>query len=362
MMKNRAVRQWSWQLRHKRSASIHVLVAATVFLVACRKDKPEDPTTPPVQMGQEGGVYITNEGNFQWGNATVSYYDNASGAVSEDLYQPANGTALGDVCQSMAIYNGKGYLVLNNSDKVVVVDPNTFVQQAEITGFTSPRYLLPVSNAKAYVTDLSSDAITIVDLTANTISGSIPCNGATEELVLAYGKAFVTNTSSPYLYVIDSATDAITDSINVGRGANSIVQDANGKLWVLCSGYMGQGISPTLQRVDPVSLEVEATFTFANTSDSPWRLCINGDHDQLYFLNDAVYRMHIADAGLPSTPFIAAADRNFYSLGVDPESDVIYVADAVDYVQRGVVYRYAASGTEINQFHAGIIPGGFCFR
>ncbi len=63
-----------------------------------------------------------------------------------------------------------------------------------------------------------------------------------------------------------------------------------------------------------------------------------------------------------SYPFIAADGRNFYGLGVDPDNGTVYVADAIDYVQRGVVLRHAADGSFIGTFHAGRIPGGFVFR
>lgn len=330
-----------------------------LLLTACRKDRPAPPVEQPVTMG-EGGVYITNEGNFGWGNAGVSYYDIANGAVVEDLYQPANGVSLGDVCQSMRFFNGKGYVVVNNSNKVVVVDPNTFVATATITGFNSPRYFLPVSNAKAYVTDLYANAISIVDLNSYAITGHIACRGATEELVLAYGKAFVTNTLRNHVYVIDTATDQLVDSIAVSRGGNSIVEDAQGKLWVACSG--GGGTQPALYRIDPATVQVEATYTFGSSSASPWRLTTNGDHSVLYFLNDDVYRMAITDGTLPSTPFIAANDRNFYGLGVDSDNGTVYVADAIDYTQRGVVFRYATDGSAMDEFLAGRIPGGFVFR
>ncbi len=156
-----------------------------VLLASCRKDKPERPVEQPTVVGTQGGVYITNEGNFGWGNAKVSFYDIASGNVVEDLFEPVNGVALGDVCQSMRVFNNKAYVVVNNSNKVEVVDPSTFVITATITGFNSPRYFLPVSNSKAYVTDLYANSIAVVDLNSNTITGSIPCRGWTEELVLA---------------------------------------------------------------------------------------------------------------------------------------------------------------------------------
>ncbi|HEY0976018.1 MAG TPA: DUF5074 domain-containing protein [Flavobacteriales bacterium] len=335
------------------------LLVGMMVLSACRKDAPQEPSNTPITVG-EGGVYVINEGNFGWGNAGVSYFDIASGNVVEDLYAPANGTSLGDVCQSMRIFNGKGYLVVNNSNKVVVVDPDLFTVTATITGFASPRYLLPVSNAKAYVTDLGADAIAVVDLSNNTITGSIACPGSTEELVLAYGRAFVTDPDRAYLYVIATATDEMVDSIPVSRGGNSIQEDANGKLWVACSG--GSGTPPALYRIDPITLAVETMLPFPQATDSPWRLAMNGTRDVLYFLNDAVFRMAITDDALPTAPFIPTNDRNFYGLGVEPRTGMVHVADAIDYVQRGRVFRYAPDGSSVGSYTAGIIPGSFCFR
>lgn len=336
-----------------------VLCAGLMALVlgGCRKDKPEVPDQTPVVVGAGGGVYITNEGNFQWGNATVSYYDIATGNVVEDLYQPANGAPLGDVCQSMALFNGRGYLVINNSNKVVVVDPQSFVAGATITGFNSPRYFLPVSNGKAYVTDLYAHAVAVVDLATNSITGSIPMPGWTEELAQAYGRAFITAPGRDKVYVVNTATDQLVDSITVAAGGSSIREDANGKLWVLCGG----AAAGALYRIDPSSLTVEASFTFP-ASASPWRLNINGTHDELYYLDGGVYRMPITATGLPTSPFIPADGRNLYGLGVDPHDGTVYVADAIDYVQRGVIYRYNTSGAEQGNFLAGVIPGGFCFN
>lgn len=339
--------------------NILLALIATLALASCVKDHPEEPKGTPPTISS-GGVFITNEGNFQAGNATVSYFDIASGTSTEDLYAPANGTALGDVCQSMQLFNGKGYVVLNNSGKVVVVDPTTFVSTATITGFTSPRYLLPVSDNKAYITDLYGNSIAVVDLGSNSITGHITCPGWTEELALAEGNVYVTNKSRSYVYVINTATDLLEDSIAVSHGSNSIVADTNGKLWVACTG--GSGTPPALYRIDPQADSVEAVFPFPSTSDSPWRLTMNSSKDTLYYLNGDVFRMAIASAALPSSAFVAAAGRNFNAIGVEPQTGILYVADASDYVQRGTVYRYRPDGSVVNTFLAGIIPGGFVFN
>jgi len=341
---------------------IYLLFICILFGVSCKKDKPEEKIDPQISIGSSGGVYITNEGNFQFGNAKLSYYDIAKGIVTEDLYEPVNNVSLGDVCQSMCLFNSKAYVVVNNSGKVVVVNPLTFAASATITGFPSPRYFLPVSKSKAYVTNYNAGCISIVDLSSNVVSGSILCPGWTEELELAYGKAFVTNQYRDKVYVVNTSTDIMEDSIQVSYGSNSIKEDKNGKLWVLCGGSQANNIHAALYRINPLTLQVEQSFQFPDITDSPWRLDINGTNDTLYFLNKDIYRMTITSGGLPGTPFITAGIRNFYGIGIEPASGILYVADAIDYVQKGKIYRYKPDGTLVNSFLAGITPGDFYFN
>ena len=211
-----------------------VFVGILLGLWACKKDVPPPGGGGGIGSGQ--GVFVSNEGNFQAGNAGVSYFEEGFQEALADVFAPANNRPLGDVLQSMTFHNGRCYLVVNNSGKVEVVDAQTFKSEATIAGFTSPRYLLPVGNGKAYVSDLYGNALSVVDLTTHQRVGSIPCQGWTEEMVLADGRVFVANRSNAFLLVVDPQTDAIADTVVVGHGANSIRQDGAGKVWVLCSG------------------------------------------------------------------------------------------------------------------------------
>lgn len=342
-----------------------VLVSSALGILSigsgCRKDGPPIKTEPvKIPLGSDG-VFVSNEGNFMFGNASISYYAEGMEEAIEDLFKPANNRPLGDVCQSMYVFNNRFYIVVNNSGKIEVVHPITFAAIATFTGFNSPRYIQPVSNAKAYVTDLYAQAISIVNLASGNLTGSIPCPGWTEELRLVYGKVFVTNRSRPFLYVINTQQDGVVDSIPVGYGAHSIVEDKNGKLWVLCSGHSDSGQKASLHRIDPVHHWVESTLEFPSLNDAPWRLDINGTLDTLYFLNGDVYRISITETTLPSIPFIQAQGRNFYGLGIHPRKGFVYVADALDYIQRGKVYVYRPDGSLHTSFLAGIIPGDFYF-
>lgn len=331
-------------------------------LFSCVKDKPQDTIQPVVQLSSAKKVYVINEGNFGSGNASLSLFDTGNNAVVENYYQTQNSSSptIGDVAQSLSNINGNFYLVVNNSGKIIVCD-SQLKKVTQITGLSSPRYILPITNQKAYVSDYTANAISIVDLNTNTKTGTIACSGWTEKMVLIYNKAFVTNMKRNYTYIINTINDTKSDSINVGINAGSIVTDKFDKIWVLSSGDNATSILAKLSRIDPVTNLVEATYQFP-TNNSPNSLCLNKTKDTLYYLNGGVYRMAISSTALPATEFIAKGTKNFYGLGVDPNDHTIYAADALDYVQKSTIYVFDANGNQKLNFKAGINANGFYFE
>lgn len=330
--------------------------------IACVKDKPNENLQPAVTLSGGHKVYITNEGNYGSNNASVSLYDAGNGSVISDIYKSQNNNALlGDVCQSMIKINYSYYLVINNSGKIVIVSSDDFKNKQTISGFNSPRYILPVTPNKAYVSDLYANAISIIDLNTNTKTGTIPCKGWTEQMISIYNKAFVTNMKSDYLYVVNTSNDQITDSILVGPFAGSLVLDKNSKLWVLSGGSSSNSIAAKLSRVNPVTLAIEASFAF-NINDKPGNLCINAGKDQLYFLNTHIYKMNITDTNLPSVSLINGSGHTFYGLAVNDKDNDIYVSDAIDYIQKSSIMIYNPSGQQKTSFKAGVNASGFYFE
>jgi DNA-binding beta-propeller fold protein YncE len=326
---------------------------------ACKDKGPE-----PVDIRYENGVLLVNEGNFQSGNASLSFLGRDMDTVVNNVFQLETGRPLGDVAQSITVHGNRVYVVVNNSSKVEVLTLPFLTSACMMPLLQSPRYLQPFGwDGRALVTDLYANAVHIVDMDACAVLSSIPTGGWTEEMVPHVGgnRVFVTQTGTDQLLLIDAVYQPVIDSMYVGREPNSLALDRDGKLWVLCGSALGQ-VQPRLVRVNPDSMTVEASFVFPSTQDNPSKLVINAAGDRLYFINGGIYQMPITDGSLPAQAWIPKGSHNWYGLDIDPQTGHVYATDALDYQHSGFLYRFSpSSATPLASFAVGMIPGEMVF-
>lgn len=324
------------------------------------------------------GVYIVNEGNFMYGNSSLSFYNPQTGKVINHVFQARNSAPIGDVAQSMTIWNNLGFIVVNNSGKIYIIDTNTAEYKGSITGLSSPRYIHIIHPQKAYVTDLYARKITIFNPSTFEITGAIPVSNSDSEYsqhstekMIQYKNLIFTNCWSydNKVLVIDSDTDQLVDSIEVFKQPNSLVIDKDNKIWVLTDGgFEGSPYGyerPGLIKIDAETREIERSFRFA-LGEHPLGLTLTSGKDSLLFINRHVFKMAVTERKLPEQPFIISSHTEiyggFYSLAIDPVNSDIYVGDALDHAQNGIVHRYNLSGKLIDEFKTGITPSDFAFK
>ena len=342
-----------------------ILGFAALSLFACTKIN--EPTPAPEKTFGTG-VFIMNEGAWGSGESTLSHLNESSKELTATAFLDKNGFTLGgDIFQSMTISGNKAFMVINNGSVVEVADANTLASIAQITGITSPRYMVSNSGI-GYVSDWASDNVFMIDLTTYAIVDSIKVGSDPENMLIENGKLYVANSAGGFgaakdstISVVDLSINTVVDNITVGDGPQSLQMDANGDLWVLCTGFYN-ATAGNLVKVD-LSDNSTVSMEFPGIDFQPVKMTMNAAGDKLYYLyggygGGSVYEMSVSSSSLPASPVIA---REHYGLGIHPTNNMIYGGIAPSFSEDGWMMRYQMNGSVVDSFKVGVAPNGFNF-
>jgi hypothetical protein len=158
-----------------------------IFIMALSSCSEEPVEAVFKNLDTTSGVFIACEGNFMYGNGSLSFYNDETMVVTNQLFYAVNNVPLGDVVQSVAIFNENLYIVINNSGKVYVTDARSVEFRGVISGLTSPRNVHFISDEKAYISDLYADHLTIINPStlekAGTVNLHSPFNNSFPEIL-----------------------------------------------------------------------------------------------------------------------------------------------------------------------------------
>lgn len=342
------------------------LFAFALSFYACNTTEVEKP-----EGKYSKGFFIINEGPFQNGVGTISFFDYETKEVEDNIFEKVNERPLGSVVQSMEIYNEKGYVVVNNAEKVEVVNPHTFESEGVIKDLMFPRYFLGISENKGYITEwgesFAEGVVKVINLTDRNVEKTITVGLNPEKMVKKDNKVYVINSGSATISVINTDTDNVIATIEVEGSPNSLQIDADSHLWVLCGGnkvydqdwvFVEEESEPgALLKVDISSNEVVLNLKFESKAASPNKLLINPAGDKLYYQYlGATYSLNTSDESLNNTAFI---QKSFYGNGIFGGKNWIIGADAGDFSAKGKIYIYNLNeGSEVGAYTVGIIPNG----
>lgn len=325
------------------------------LMSACKKEENLPPASfPKIQRGQM--LLVCSEGNFRWNNSETGLLNIQTGEANWKAFSQKNQRPLGDVLQSAAFWDGKLWLVVNNSGRLEGLNPDDFTLKESISGMNSPRFLQPVSGEKAYVSDLYANALWIVKRGGSRPAGSIAMPGWTEEMIFAGDKLWVLCRSKPLLLGINPLNDQIEDSLQLPGNGSSMAMGPEGKIWL---GYEKNGASPP----GVLLIQPEGQLTILQQSTdvnlpAPDRLVSSATGDTLYFLNAGLCRMA---AGNTEIFRYSLPSGNWYGLGLDRLRQEIWISDVKDYQQESRILRLDAGGNQLQEYRGGIISSRFYF-
>ena len=339
------------------------------FFVFISCEKEERKKDEPSSKNFSNGIFIINEGLFNTGTGTISFLERGGVDVQNKIYQQANNSIpIGNIVQSMNIIDEKAFILVNNSDKVEVVNSQDFKKLKTIENIQYPAYIIQADSNKAYISSWDNKLL-VLSLDILEIAGEINTGTGPTKMLKTGSKVWVLNQGGfgidSTVSVIDIATDQLAHTIAVYPRPTGIREDMNGNIWVMCSGrgfWQGGDSKGHLICINPYDYSLIKDIEFPVLAQHPEKLIINSSGEILFYnYPDGIYKFEISSTELETEAFVPHAGI-FYGLGYDKTDNVIFATDPLDYVQNGLVYRFgASSGETINSFNAGVIPGEFYF-
>ncbi|MFA8434871.1 MAG: DUF5074 domain-containing protein [Marinifilaceae bacterium] len=347
-----------------------LMISVALFSSSCSSDDDNNSNSDfnPLHLH---GAFVTCEGNFNSNNGSVSFLNSETGVLQNGLYENKNSKALGDIVQSFAVAGDNGYIVVNNSQKVEVVDMETFENRGTITGVNYPRYFLQVNNSVGYLTNgANAGKVYVIDLAKNVKIDSVEVGNGPEDLKISGDFVYVANSggwgTDHTVSVIDPVKHEVYATISVGDSPVALQVDQNGDVWVLCKGLGSWNGGPTnakLIKIDRSTMKVVKTFDFggALTSFGTRLIAMDPEGKNIYFENGGIFKMSIEASELPTQAFVTAPNGSFYGIAVDPKKGDIYGFEQDWNGGRGKMFQYNSQGKELNTFEVGIGPNGIVF-
>jgi len=335
-------------------------IAAIFLLSSCGNDDAAGIIQTP------GQVVVVNEGNFGQSNGSLTTYDPETGKTLENTFQTANNRPLGDVVQSMYFSGGTGYVVVNNSRKIEVVDA-IFMSTATIEeGLANPRFLLK-AEARLFVSNwgnfdenfaLDQSYVLILDSASFEVEGRVDTEDGTENLAYSDGFVYAANSFTNTVSVLNAGTGTLSATLETGFSPGEMVVGSDGTVWLICGGNY-QANDGAIYKLGPAQSEVEVNLG----SNPSAKLAIDQSAGLLYFINGTSVGKYSTETKALTSSFITENGAvGFYGIGFSEEEQVLYVADAQGFQGKGKVYRYSNEGNLLSTFDAGVGPNSFVFR
>ncbi|KAB1228865.1 DUF5074 domain-containing protein [Chryseobacterium viscerum] len=314
---------------------------------SCSSDSAEFEMSP---ITYQNGYFISNEGNFNSQGAKVTFLTRDLSLKQDDVYGYNNNKdILGDVLQTIGLNGNKAYLVINNSNKIVVVDRYTFKRVGVITdqidnprGITFANGFIYVANTNFTANTKSVTKYKISDLS---FVSKINMTEVSDKAVEAGGNVFIQNASSGYgnkITYINTSNDSKTE-ITVPNGSVNNTVSYNSNVYTISS-----------TAADSYIYKITSTGTMTpviTLTGIPNATNLQIDNDKIYFSSaNKVYTTSLAAPTVPTTPLLTAADGGqYYTLyGFNVIDGRIFASDVKKFTENSEMVVYsAATGSKI---------------
>jgi DNA-binding beta-propeller fold protein YncE len=333
-----------------RKSLVFILLLA---FVACDRDEYFGPiysksndTIDTLALGEF--ALIGCEGNFQFGNASLSTIDLSTSSVQNNVFKNQNGEALGDVLQSIYLDRDRMFLVLNNSGLIRVLSSNSFKQMTNIEGLNSPRHMIGWKG-KYFISDLYDNGLSVIDSATLEKEAFIPIEGWTERFAVFNDALFVGEIKGRSILKITKNL-TVSAEVSLHMQPYFMLTVSNDQHLIVCGNRSDINQKGVIKKLDANALVIDSvslnsTIVYACSTDD--RLFILTSRSILEFDANSLKLVKTTTHQL-KTP---------YGMGISSKSNSLLVADAKDYLSSGSITIIDAESAQIqSEIEVGPIP------
>lgn len=346
-----------------------LLFSAVLFFASCNEVIPD-----PFPSELVKGVYIVNYGNFGDGGASIAKYDYEKGELHNNYFTTQNnGIELLSNIQFAYEYNDSIYLMGNESDQIIVVNP-LFVQSRNgiSEDIAKPRYCLG-NGDYLYISCWGENPdwavmpdtyIAKFNTKTSKVEAKIALPGGPEGLAIANNNLYVALNFTNNIAVINLGNNNIS-YIETPAVSSYFVNDINNNLYVTFistwnnfSEETGLGYINTtsnkleqIYKTDGVSTEYGSILTPNN--DFSKLYVMKTQYDENWNLSGAVAEFNISTGTFTT---IIEGISGPKGISYNNADNKLYLFTAESVVSGGSIKIYAEDGQLEKTFETGISP------
>lgn len=207
----------SYQINYMKTNFFYLLLFLLIF--SCNTDE-DDYLSPDPDL-----IFVANEGKFGTTTGSVSVIN------SRGVIQTISG--IGDVVQSLKVFQNKLFVISNNSHKIniyEIIEDGLLLPGIEIeTNNSSPREMAIINN-KLYFTNWNSQDIKVLNLSTYSIENSIPVDGLPESIISDGQNLYVgiimnkDYSDASNVLKVSPSSNKILEIFDVGKGPTSLLK------------------------------------------------------------------------------------------------------------------------------------------
>ena len=296
-------------------------------------------------------TFIASEGNFGSSNASISVFQGPN-----QIQKVSN---IGDVIQSIKVYDDKLFVLINNSHLIkiyTITSSGLSLPGIEINTHNSgPREMVIVDDY-LYFTNWNSRNIKILNLETYFIEDSISVNGTPEGIVSDGSYLWVAISSGSTVEKIDINSKQIVETFQVGNGPQQMLIEGS-LLWISRTYY-----SPDWSEIYYGTSQIDILSGSIQIKEYDTGIVCGGD---MMKINEQTYRTYEggvapikSDLTINRPAKIGSYNTNsLYSAGA--HSDYIFMGTTSDFNGPDTVYIHNELGEHNFTYIVDASPGDY---